>query len=390
MKKEIYLDNAATTRPLETVVSGMADTMLNIYGNPSSLHKKGIEAENKIKVASQFLASKIGCLPEEIIYTSGGTESNNTAIIGAALAHKRTGNKIITTAIEHPSVAEVYRYLEGQGFEVYFMPVDHEGNIDLDALKAEIDGKTIIVSIMHVNNELGTIAPIEQIGALIKAVNPNTLFHVDAVQSFGKLPIHVKRAKIDLLSTSAHKIYGPRGIGFLYKNKNCRIQNILHGGGHQKNMRSGTENTPGVVGMQLAAEYVFNEQEAIKNHMMLCKKTLAEGILAALPDVKVNGPELENGAPHILNMSFTDVRAEVLLHTLEEDSIYVSSGSACSSQKKAKMGVLAAIGNKGQDLDNAIRFSFAHDTKVEDLETVIEVLKLKVPMLRRFTVGGRK
>lgn len=390
MKKEIYLDNAATTRPLEQVAKTVEKTMLNVYGNPSSLHKKGMEAENIIKESNQFFATKLGCTADEIIYTSGGTESNTTAIIGSCMAYRRRGNKIITTAIEHPSVLEVFRYLEEQGFELCILGVDQEGYINLEELETAIDDQTLLVSIMHVNNEIGTVQPLEQIGTMIKQKNKNTLFHVDAVQSFGKLPIHVKRAKIDFLSISAHKFYGPRGVGILYKNKDVRMQSLLVGGGQQKNMRSGTENVPGIAGTLEAARYVYSYQNEMLNHMMQCKEMLAQSILSEIPDTWINGPSLEEGVPYILNIGFKDVRAEVLLHALEQEGIYVSSGSACSTHKKIKGGVLVAIGCSTANLDNAIRFSFAHDTKIEDLNMVLQALKAKITVLRRFTVGGRR
>lgn len=390
MKTEIYLDNAATTKPLDCVVEAVTNTMIHNYGNPSSLHKKGMDAETIIKDASKFFAMQIGALPEEIIYTSGGTESNNTAIIGAAMAYKRRGNKIITTTIEHPSVGEVFKYLETQGFEVCHLGVDAKGYINLEALKALIDDKTILVSIMHVNNEVGTIQPLEEIGKLIKAQNKETLFHVDAVQSFGKLPIQVKRSKIDFLSMSAHKFYGPRGVGLLYKNKAVRMQSLLQGGGQQKNIRSGTENTPGIAGTLAACQYVMAHQKEIQEHMMVCKKRLAEGVLSTIPNTWINGPSVEEAAPYILNLGFEDIRAEVLLHALEQEGIYVSSGSACSSHKKGHGDVLAALGIKGAALDSAIRFSFAHDTKLEDIDRTIEVLQTQIPLLRRYTAGGKK
>ena len=390
MTKEIYLDNAATTRPYDEVAKVVSDTMLHTYGNPSSLHKKGMDAENILKEASQFFARQIGALPEEIIYTSGGTESNNTAIIGATMAYKRQGNKIITSAIEHPSVREVFRYLEEQGFEVVTIGVNQKGEIDLHALSEAIDDQTLLVSIMHVNNEIGTIQNLEVIGKLIKERNKETLFHVDAVQSFGKLPIHVKRAQIDFLSCSAHKFHGPRGVGLLYKSKAVRMQSLVYGGGQQKNIRSGTENVPGIAGALKAAEITFSHQKEMFEHMKACKAYLAKAILSEIPDTWLNGPDIEESAPYILNIGFMDVRSEVLLHVLEDQGIYVSSGSACSSHKKEKDGVLIAIGNEPKQLDHAIRFSFSYDTQIEDLKRVVEVLKLNIPLLRRYTPGGRK
>lgn len=390
MTREIYLDNAATTKPYAEVAEIVAHTMLHTYGNPSSLHKKGMEAETILKEATDFFARQMGALPEEIFFTSGGTESNNTAIIGASMAYKRRGNKIITSAIEHPSVKEVFKYLREQGFEVVTIDVDQTGLIDMEALKSAIDEHTILVSIMHVNNEIGTIQPIDEIGRLIKSINKETLFHVDAVQSFAKLPIHVKRAKIDFLSCSAHKFYGPRGVGLLYKNKSVRMQSLVYGGGQQKNVRSGTENVPAIAGMLKAAQMACANQNDAFSHMQACKVYLAEAILREIPDTWVNGPSLEEGAPYILNIGFKDVRSEVLLHALEQEGIYVSSGSACSSHKKGKDGVLIAIGNEKEKLDHAIRFSFAHDTQLEELEQVVQILKNQVTLLRRYIPGGRK
>lgn len=388
--KEIYLDNAATTRPLECVIEAVAEAMRTQYGNPSSLHKKGIEAENKIKESTSFFANILGAGEDEIFYTSGGTESNNLAILGSALAYQKTAKRIITTAIEHPSVGDVFTYLKTQGFEVVVLGVDEKGYINMDELEKSINDETSLVSIMHVNNEIGTIQDIEKIGALIKKKNPKTIFHVDAVQSFTKIPVSVRKAQIDLLSISAHKFYGPKGVGLLYKNKKVRLQNILHGGGQQKNMRSGTENVPGIYGMYIAAKYIFEHQREIIEKYKQCKMYLYTRILNEIEGTQLNGDLPDKGAPHILNIAFEDVRAEVLLHALEQNYIYVSSGSACASNKVAKSGTLAAIGLNGQALDSAIRFSFSIDITEEDLETCVEVLKKQLVLLRKFTLGGKK
>ncbi len=388
--KEIYLDNAATTKPLQEVADVVADTMINVYGNPSSLHKKGVEAETIIKSSNEFISKMIGCGQDELIYTSGGTESNNAAIIGISTAYHRTGNRIITSAIEHPSVLETFKYLESLGFEVVSVPVDREGYIQTEALEEAVNPQTILVSIMHVNNELGTVQNLEKIGRLVKVKNSAAFFHVDAVQSFGKLPIHVKKAKIDLLSASAHKFYGPRGIGFLYKAKSTRIVPIFYGGGQQKNNRSGTENVPGIAGMLEACRYVHANSKQLRTHYLECKHYLAHHILHNIPDTFVNGPEADQGAPHILNIGFRNVRAEVLLHALEQKGIYVSSGSACASNKKVHSHALAAIGNKKDDFDNAIRFSFGLETNKEMLDKTAAVLKEQVELLRRYTLGGKR
>ncbi|MHC1747519.1 MAG: cysteine desulfurase family protein [Cellulosilyticaceae bacterium] len=389
MTKEIYLDHAATTKPHKTVIDCVAKTMNDIYGNPSSLHKKGIEAENTLKEAADYFGKTLGCTKEEIIFTSGGTESNNTAILGAAFAHQRRGKKIITTPIEHASVKEVLTYLGNQDFEICVVPVDENGVIDLDVLKQEINEQTILVTMMHVNNEISSIEPIEAIGKMIKQCNEKTLFHVDAVQSYTKIPIQVKKSKIDLLSISSHKFYGPRGVGILYKNKDARITNLMYGGGQQKNLRSGTENVPGVAGMYCAAKQAFENYKDHTEHYSNCKKYLYEQIMARIPDVTLNGPAVSEGAPHILNIAFADVRAEVLLHTLEMKNIFVSSGSACSNNNKTQ-STLGAIGRSGQALDNAIRFSFGIDNTLEDLEYVVTTLEKELPMLRKYKLGGKK
>lgn len=388
--KEVYLDNAATTRPLDLTIEAVSSVMRDYYGNPSSLHKKGIEAENKIKECTTFFANVLGCSQDEIFYTSGGTESNNLAILGSASAYHKVGKKILTTAIEHPSVGDVYKHLETQGFEVVIIPVDEKGYINESFLAEHVDEKTTLVSIMHVNNEIGTIQDIESIGKLIKQKNPKTLFHVDAVQSFTKVPLSVRKAQIDLLSISGHKFYGPKGVGLLYKNKKVRLLNQVHGGGQQKNIRSGTENVPGIYGMYVAAKYVFEHQQDITQKYKMAKAYLAEHILSEIEGTYINGDVVEKSAPHILNIGFTDVRAEVLLHALEQNHIYVSSGSACASNKVAQSGTLAAIGLCGHALDSAIRFSFSPDITKEDLDYCLEVLKKQVALLRKFTLGGKK
>jgi cysteine desulfurase len=386
----IYLDNAATTKPLPCVLAAMTETMEKNYGNASSLHKMGIVAENSIKESRAFLAQTIGAQAEEIIFTSGGTESNNLAILGAVKAYKRRGNKVIVSSIEHPSVAQVALSLAQEGVEVVTLPVDSQGYVDLEALKAALDKETLLVSIMHVNNELGTIQPIEKIGKLIKAISPQTLFHVDAVQSYTKCPLHVKKASIDLLSVSGHKFYGPKGVGFLYKNKSVRLMPLFYGGGHQAGLRSGTENTPAVVGMATAAKYVFENKNKFTQTYLACKQALAEGILKEIPHTALNGPDLLEGAPHILNVAFESVRAEVLLHALEQSGIYVSSGSACASNKISKQSPLAALGKTGENLDNAIRFSFSHENTTEEMAFVVTALNQHIAQLRRYTLGGKK
>lgn len=382
---EIYLDHAATTKPLPIVVEKMMQIMVEDYGNPSSYHKLGMYAENHIKEASNYFANVLQCSPDEIIYTSGGTESNNMAIIGVAEAYKRIGNRIITSKIEHPSVQAPFNYLEEQGFEVIYLPVSKNGDINIDELISYIDKKTILVSIMHINNEIGTIQPIEQIGKRIKQKNKNTYFHVDAVQSFGKITIPVQKANVDLLSASGHKFYGPKGVGFLYKNKDVRLKPLVLGGGQQKGYRSGTENVPAIAAMHTAATEVISHLDQYENQIYQLKKQLAEGILNSIDNTYINGPDINQGAFHILNIGFSGIKAEVLLHALEAENIYVSSGSACASNKKVNSAILEAIGNTKAQLDEAIRFSFGiHNTQEEVEETIAKLQKI-IPMLRRFS-----
>ena len=310
--------------------------------------------------------------------------------MGGAYAYQRNGKKIITSAIEHASVKDVFSYLENNGFEIVVIPVNKEGYINEEILYDQIDKHTILVSIMHVNNEIGTVQDIEKIGYNIKDRNSKTIFHVDAVQSFSKIPIHVKRAKIDLLSLSGHKFYGPKGIGILYKNKDVLMKSLIHGGGQQKNIRSGTENVPAIAGMAEACDYVFTHFNELTHHYRACKDYFIHHLFHEIEDLHINGPKSAEGAPHIVNIGFKDIKAEVLLHALEHNNIYVSSGSACSSNKAHELGVLEAIGNKGDDRDNALRFSFGIDITEQDLNTVIDVINKQIVLLRKFKEGGRK
>ena len=386
----IYLDNSATTQPLKVVAEKMIEVMLEDYGNPSSYHTMGLTAEKHIKEASNFFGQVLQCQPDEIIYTSGGTESNNMAIIGTALAYNRSGKRIITTEIEHPSVYQVFKYLEQQGFEVIYLTVDSQGYIDIDDLLSNINDETTLVSIMHVNNELGTVQDIEEIGKKIKEKNKNTVFHVDAIQSFAKIPINRRSSKIDLLSISSHKIYGPKGVGLLYKNKSIKMNPIFFGGGQQKDYRSGTENVPGIVGMHMAAKEIISKFDDHIVAMNSLKEELGNSILNNIADTYINGPDIKDGAPHILNVGFKDIKSEVLLHALEAANIYVSSGSACSSNKKVDNKVLDSIGRNKEQLDEAIRFSLGINNTTEQIQETVLVLQKTIPMLRKVLSQGGK
>ncbi|MCR4706012.1 MAG: cysteine desulfurase [Lachnospiraceae bacterium] len=385
---EIYLDNSATTRCYDEVADLMAEIMKNEYGNPSSLHHKGVEAEKYIIDAKKTIASILKVDDKEIVFTSGGTESDATALIGCAMANKRAGMHLITTRVEHPAILENMAYLEKQGFTVTYLPVGRDGRISLSDLEASITDETILVSIMHTNNEIGALMPIAEAGALIKRKNPNTLFHVDAVQGFGKALIYPKKMNIDLMSVSGHKIHGPKGVGLLYVRDKVKMNPLMLGGGQQKGMRSGTENVPGIAGIAKAAELIYQGIDAKREQLFKLKKALIEG-LNGIGDVTINGiPEegIENSAPHIVSASFAGVRSEVLLHALEDRDIYVSSGSACASNKaKHPSDTLSAIGLDKSLLDSTLRFSFSVFTTKEEIDEALTVLREIVPMLRRYT-----
>lgn len=380
---EAYFDNSATTRCTQAAVDVMQKALLEDYGNPSSLHMKGVTAENYIKTATAQIAKILKVSEKEILFTSGGTESNNLALIGTALANQRAGRHIITTAIEHASVYNPLIFLEEQGYEVTYLPVDHEGRISLDELEAAVREDTILVSMMHVNNEIGTIEPVEEAAARIHAKNPRTLFHVDAIQSFGKLRIYPKRMGIDLLSVSGHKIHGPKGVGFLYIKDKTKIRPIIHGGGQQRDMRSGTENVPGIAGIGVAAAQIYENFDEKIDRLYELREYLAAG-MQAFDGVTINGASGRAAAPHIVSVSFAGIRAEVLLHALEDRQIYVSTGSACSSNHPAISGTLKAIGVKPELLDATVRFSLSVDSTKEEADYVLAQLAELLPQLRRF------
>lgn len=386
-----YFDNSATTKVFGPVQELMVRVMDQEYGNPSSLHRKGIEAENHIKTAAKQIASVLKAKPGEIIFTSGGTESNNMALMGAAITCRRWGNHIITSAIEHASVSAPLQYLQEQGVRVTYLPVDHRGCVSLEALKAAICPETILVSVMYVNNEIGTIQPVEEIARIVHEANPNTLFHVDAIQAFGKLPIRPKRQGIDLLSVSSHKFHGPKGVGFLYCSEEVRLHPLILGGGQQRGMRSGTENVPGIAGMGLAAQMIYEDHEEKRAYLNRLRLLFLTG-LHEIDGVSVNGWDetadggdaIERRAPHIVSVSVDGVRSEVLLHALEDREIYVSAGSACSSNKPSVSGTLKAIGVPREHLDSTVRFSFSIFNTEEEVAYTIETLRELLPMLRRY------
>jgi len=383
---EAYLDNAATTRVSDAVMEKMNQVFLSDFGNPSSMHKKGMDAEQYIKEAKRIIADTLKCEPAELIFTSGGTESNNMALIGTALANKRAGNHIITTRIEHASVYQPLLFLEELGFKVTFAPVDAAGRVKIDELVEAISDETILVSVMYVNNEIGCVEPIAEIAKKIKEKNPKVLFHVDAIQAYGKMKIQPAKEGIDLLSVSGHKIHGPKGSGFLYIKNKTKIKPILHGGGQEKGMRSGTENVPAIAGLGQAAKDMYANLEANRKHLFALKERLAER-LSKVEGVTLNGIPEEGilaTAPHVLSVSFAGIRSEVLLHALEEKGVYVSSGSACSSNHPDISGTLVAIGVKKELLDATLRFSFSVTTTMEEIDYAADCVESLLPQLRRF------
>lgn len=381
---EVYLDNSATTRCFEEVALLMHKIMCEDYGNPSSLHHKGVEAETYLRYAGETFAKLLKVGEKEIFFTSGGTESDNIALIGAAMANHRRGRHLITTRIEHPAVLQPMAYLANQGFEVTYLSVDREGRISLEELEQAIRPDTILVSIMHTNNEIGSLQPIAEAGALIKTCNPQTLFHVDAVQGFGKTHIYPKKMQIDMLSASGHKLHGPKGIGLLYLREGAKVNAITYGGGQQRGMRSGTENLPGIAGFAKAAELVYENLDRDVEQMYVLRERLTNGV-KNVEDVKINGCPGREGAPHILSLSVRGVRSEVLLHALEERGIYVSAGSACAAHKPQPSATLKAIGVERELLESTIRFSLSCFTTEEEIDYTVRNLQEIVPMLRRYT-----
>lgn len=441
---EAYLDNSATTRCSRGAAELMAKILCEDYGNPSSLHRKGLEAERYVSEARKKIAKTLRVKEKELLFTSGGTESNNLAIFGAAGANQRAGRHIITTEIEHPSVYAAMKELASRGFELTILPVDRLGRISVGQLKDSLRPDTILVSIMHVNNEIGTVEPVEEAAEIVKSVCPVALYHVDAVQSYGKIPVYPSRAKIDLLSVSGHKLHGPKGSGFLYVREKTKLWPLLFGGGQERGLRSGTENVPAIAGLGFAAEEVYSGLSEKMERLFGWKEFFihelyqiegvtvngvggklaglgtaddvwmpeetsmairpsegtsvinrsAEGISAAIRPSEgtstANRPAegiseaIRQTAPHIVSVSVEGVRAEVLLHALEDRGIYVSAGSACSSNRPSVSRTLKGIGLRETLLDSTIRFSFSTETSKEELEYALDALRELIPMLRRY------
>lgn len=383
---EAYFDNSATTRVFDSVKEIVIKTMTEDYGNAASKHKKGVEAERYIREARSIIAKSLKVQEKEIVFTSGGSESNNMALIGGAMANRRRGRHIISTNVEHSSVYNTLEFLRDQGFEITYLPVDSQGHISLSQLRESLRQETILVSVMYVNNEVGSVEPVEEIAKIIKGYQPEILFHVDGIQAYGKYEIRPKRQGIDLLSVSGHKLHGPKGVGFLYIHEKAKVKPLIYGGGQQKGMRSGTENVPGVAGLGAAVQEIYKNHRDKTDYLYGLKDYFIERV-REVEGCVVNSQPGRDSAPQIVSVSFEGIRSEVLLHALEDKGIYVSSGSACSSNHPGISGTLKGIGVKPELLDATLRFSFGLFNKKEEIDYAIQVLKELLPMLRRFRRG---
>ena len=382
----IYLDNCATTRLRKEVVDIMQKSMIEDFGNPSSLHRLGMKSEQKIKIARSHMANFLNVDSNEIYFTSGGTESNNMAIQSIINKMKKRGNHIITTEIEHPSVLNIMKNYEQQGFDITYLNVDNQGYISLEELKDSIKDDTILVSIMHINNEIGSIQPISKVKEIIKKINPNTLFHVDGIQSFGKVELALKKWEVDCYSFSGHKVHGPKGIGGLFIDKKHSLVPLIFGGNQERGLRSGTENLIGIIGFGEAVK-VMNENHKVEaNYVRELKEYFAKKVEEEIPYIKFNTSLDENSSPYIINISFNHVKGEILLHYLEDKEIYVSTTSACSSKGTDKSHVLKSIGLKNEEIEGSLRFCFSYENKKEDLDYTLKILKDSVEDIRQITM----
>jgi len=369
---EVYLDNAATTKPRKEVVGAMLRSLEKEYGNPSSLHRKGVEVEREIKRVRRILARALGCTEQEIIFTSGGTEANNLAIRGIIDAYKGVGNHIITSTIEHKSVLNIFGLLEKQGFDATYLEVDKKGLICIEQLKDAVNDDTVLVTLMHVNNEIGSIQPIAEAGRVIKNINNRTLFHVDGIQSFGKIRFSLKDMEIDSFSISGHKIHGPKGVGALYIKKGVRINPLLIGGSQERNIRSGTENVPGIYGLGEAVRLTMEEQDKNIEYLNELRNYAINAFKSEISGIHVISEDSDEFAPHIINIAFPGIKSEIMLHSLEQDGIYVSSGSACSSKEKEYSHVLRALNIGGDLIDSSIRFSLSYTNTKKEIDYTVE------------------
>lgn len=376
----IYFDNSATTKPFPEVIDSFVKVSANYFANPSSLHGFGGQAEKLLSQARAQAAKLLSVKSNELVFTSGGTEGNNLAVKGAALFYKNRGKHVITTEIEHPSVKEPFKQLEAIGFDVTCLPVDSNGRVNVKDVQKAIRHDTILVSVMHVNNETGTIQPIKEIGELLHN-HPQILFHVDHVQGMGKVPFHLNQYHVDLCTISAHKIHGLKGTGILYIRDGVQLAPLLTGGNQEGKRRSGTENVAGAVSMAKALRIIMEKHEDKSEHLSIVYKVLRTG-LEKIEGVVVNTPKT-NAAPHILNISLPGMKSEVVVHALEEKDIYVSTTSACSSKQKTVSSTLTAMGVPDRIASSAIRLSLTYDNTIEEAEKVIKAVQETVEALRK-------
>lgn len=381
-----YLDNSSTTRPRDTVIDEMNTILREDYGNPSSLHRMGLDVEKKIKKSRNIIAEYLNVRSDEIYFTSGGTESNNIAIQGIIDKYSKKGKHIVTSKVEHSSVLNIFKYYESKGYDVTYLDVDDKGIINIKQLEESIREDTILISIMMVNNEVGTIQPINEIKDIINKKNKNIKLHVDGVQAFSKLEFNLKSLDIDSFSFSGHKIHGPKGIGCLYMKKELNLSSIIYGGNQEKGIRSGTENTPGIIGLGKAVEVLNEKGKVERKNINNLKKYFIENVSNKINDIKINSYKDGKCVSHIVNISFLGVRGEVLLHFLENDNIFVSTGSACSSKNNTGSHVLNAMGLTKDEIQGAIRFSFSFYNTKEQIDYVIEKLVERVEEIRNITM----
>lgn len=379
----IYLDNCSTTKPREEVIKIMSESMVDYFGNPSSLHRLGMISEKKIKESRSYIAKYLDVDSNEIYFTSGGTEGNNIGIQSVVNKFKNRGNHIITTKIEHPSVLNIMKNYEKQGFKVTYLDVDDLGYISLEELENSINDNTILVSIMHVNNEIGAIQPIDRIKQILNGKDSKALFHVDGIQGFGKVDFSLKRFGIDIYTFSAHKIYGPKGVGGLYIDKSHSLSPIVFGGNQENGIRSGTENVPGIIGFGQAVKIMSENFLDESNHVKELKAYFISKVQDEIEDIRINTSLGEKSSPYILNISFRNTRGEVLLHYLEDKKIYVSTTSACSSTGTEKSHVLKSIGLSNNEIEGSIRFCFSYENVKKDIDYTVEILKNSIKEIRQ-------
>ncbi|HEY8416207.1 MAG TPA: cysteine desulfurase family protein [Thermaerobacter sp.] len=371
----VYLDNAATTRVRPEVVAAMVDALQERFANPASVHEAGLEAERLVKAARETIAAVLDVPADDILFTSGGTEANNLALRGVMAAYRRQGTHLVTTAIEHSSVLATARALAQRECELTVVPVDAAGRVDPEAVAAAVRPDTVLVSVMLVNNEIGTIEPIPEIVQAVKRRRPEVLVHVDAVQAFGKIPVRPRAWGVDLLTISAHKIHGPKGTGALYVREGVRLEPQLTGGEQERGLRPGTHNVPGIVGFATAARLMLDEQPGLSERMQALKLRLVSRVRSEVPGVAVNGPDPAQGAPHIVNLSVPGARGEVLVHALAQRGVYVSTGSACTSRRTAPSHVLQALHLPPERLESALRVSLSRETTEDDVERFVAALR---------------